>query len=96
MANILNKLSKLYHKIVFGHPVIALSCVLLFVIALGYHMPKFHLSASSDALVLENDKDLEYYRELKKRYGSDEYLVITYSPNSNKVFDKSTISDLNK
>ena len=33
-------------------------------------MPKnFNLDASSDALILEGDKDLKYLREVNERYG---------------------------
>ena len=32
------------------------------------------------ALLLEGDKDLEYLREVNERYGSRDFLVLTYSP----------------
>jgi predicted RND superfamily exporter protein len=31
-------------------------------------------------LLLENDEDLRYYRSIRARYGSGDYLVITYTP----------------
>ena len=40
----------------------------------------FNLDASSDALLLEGDKDLKYLREVNERYGSKDFLVLTYSP----------------
>ena len=42
----------------------------------------FNLDASSDALLLEGDKDLEFLREVNDRYGSRDFLVMTYEPNS--------------
>ena len=40
----------------------------------------FNLDASSDALLLEGDKDLKYLRQVNERYGSKDFLVLTYSP----------------
>ncbi len=42
--------------------------------------PQFHLDASGDSLLLENDEDLRYFRSIRARYGSGDYLVITYTP----------------
>ena len=58
-----------------------------------YFSKDFNLDASSDALLLEGDKDLELLREVNDRYGSREFLVMTYEPNSS--FEKEdTIIDL--
>ena len=38
----------------------------------------FNLDASSDALLLEGDKDLRYLREVNSRYGSKDFLFLTY------------------
>ena len=51
-----------------------------------YYAKNFNLDASSDALLLEGDKDLKYLREINERYGSKDFLVLTYSPISS--FDK--------
>ena len=45
-----------------------------------YNSKNFNLDASSDALLLEGDKDLKYLREVNSRYGSKDFLVLTYSP----------------
>ena len=45
----------------------------------------FRLDASSDSLVLENDADLRYYRETREQYGSDDFLVVTYDPQTDIV-----------
>ena len=39
------------------------------------------IDASSDTLVLENDKDLAYHQLLSKRYKTPDFLVIAFSPN---------------
>ena len=53
----------------------------------------FTLDASSDSLLLESDKDLKYLREVNERYGSKEYLVLTYEPVSS-FSDEETIINL--
>ncbi|MEX2515633.1 MAG: MMPL family transporter [Gammaproteobacteria bacterium] len=38
------------------------------------------LDASAESLVLENDESLNYYREIRETYGTDDFLVVTYAP----------------
>jgi len=45
-----------------------------------YFSKDFKLDASSDSLLLESDKDLKYLREINERYGSKDYLILTYTP----------------
>jgi hypothetical protein len=40
--------------------------------------------------VLENDADLEYYRNIRARYGSDDYLILTYTPKE-KLFSEESL-----
>ena len=58
-----------------------------------YKAKNFNLDASSDALLLEGDKDLKYLREVNERYGSKDFLVLTYTPVSSFT-DKETILNL--
>ena len=51
---------------------------LIFLIALG--ISNFKLDASSDTLLLENDPDLKLYRENTEKYGSNDFLIVTFSP----------------
>lgn len=59
---------------------VLLLLVLVFFIA---KIPNFQLDASSDSLVLESDKSLQYYNSIKKNYGSDDFLVISYQVEDN-------------
>lgn len=57
-----------------------LGLTLLFILV-GFfiaQIPNFQLDASSDSLVLEGDENLAFYQRVKKNYGSDDYLVISY------------------
>jgi len=48
-------------------------------LSFGYFSKNFQLDASSDTLLLENDPDLKYLREINKKYGSKDFLVLTYT-----------------
>ena len=47
----------------------------------GLGLSNFKLDASSDALVLENDKSLKTYREAEDEFGDSSFLIVTYEPN---------------
>ncbi len=53
----------------------------LLILVVGFfivQIPNFQLDASSDSLVLEGDNNLRYYESIRKNYGSDDFLVISY------------------
>ena len=86
-------LSKIYKKIVIDFSKITLFFIIILLSFSLYHAKNFNLDASSDALILEGDKDLKYLREINERYGSKDFLVLTYSPVSS--FDeKETILNI--
>ena len=69
----------MYKKLISFPKLILLGLV---VILLGsiYFSKNFKLDASADTLLLENDPDLKYLREVNKRYGSEEFFILTYEP----------------
>ena len=56
-----------------------LICLLFILLFFGYQSLNLKLDASSDTLVLENDKDLIATREVSDTYSSNEFLIITLS-----------------
>ena len=85
--------AKIYRTLIidFSKITIAIICsVLAFFL---YFSKDFKLDASSDSLLLESDKDLKYLREVNERYGSKDYLVLTYTPISSFT-DEETIINL--
>ena len=73
-------LSEIYKKIVIDYSKVTLFFIVIIIGFSLYFSKNFNLDASSDALLLEGDKDLKYLREINSRYGSKDYLVLTYSP----------------
>ena len=72
------------------NPFITILVILTFLGFFSYNIQYFELDASSDSLLLEDDEDLRYYRNIKARYGDDEFLVVTISP-KNDLFNEDTI-----
>ena len=85
--------SKIYKKIVIDFAKINLLFLAFIVIYSFYQAKNFNLDASSDALLLEGDKDLKYLREVNETYGNKDFLVLTYTPVSNFA-EKETILNL--
>ena len=85
--------SYLYKKFVIDFSRITLFLLLGLIIFSLYNAKDFNLDASSDALLLEGDKDLKYLREINERYNSKDFLVLTYTPVSSFT-KKETILNL--
>ena len=82
-------LSHFYQKIVIEKPKVILAFLIICLIGFSFYSKDFKLDASSDTLLLENDPDLIYLREITDRYGSKEFLVLTYTPDEPMVSEKS-------
>ncbi|MDB4260736.1 RND family transporter, partial [Porticoccaceae bacterium] len=84
-------LLNLYQKTVLRHPLGALLAVLALTVAMALGLPNFKLDASADSLTLEHDDDLNYFREVVQRYGSDNFLIVTFSPKKGDLFDEENL-----
>ena len=88
-------ISKIYKNIVIEKPKFTLLILLIFLLTFGYFSKNFQLDASSDTLLLENDPDLKYLREVNKKYGSKDFLVLTYTHGPSESFkSENTIKNL--
>ena len=84
---------KLYSKLISDLHKFTLLLISIAIVVSFYFSKNFNLDASSDALLLEGDKDLQYLREINNRYGSKDFLFLTYSPVT-KFTDEDTIINL--
>ncbi len=82
-------LSHLYQNAVLKNPKSIFVLLLITLLSFGYFSKDFRLDASSETLLIEGDPDLEYLKEVTERYGSKEFLVLTYSPNEGMVTESS-------
>ena len=65
---------KTYKNLVIEKPKFTLFLLIIFLLGFGYFSKNFQLDASSDTLLLENDPDLKYLREINSKYGSKDFL----------------------
>lgn len=82
-------LVQFYQAIITRHPRLTLAFVFALAAGLALGLPNFKLDASSDSLTLEHDADLDYFREVYKRYQSGDFLVLTYKPQVDLFSDES-------
>ncbi|MBL1143289.1 MAG: MMPL family transporter [Proteobacteria bacterium] len=85
--------SSTYNQLVLNNPIKVLAAFLCLSIIAAYFSPNFELDASGESLILENDESLNYYREISQKYASDDFVVITFQPNSDLLSD-STINTI--
>ena len=83
----------LYQNTILKNPKIIFICLILALLSFGYFSKDFRLDASSDTLLIENDPDLEYLREVSNRYGSKDFLILTYTPKE-KMISEMSINNL--
>jgi predicted RND superfamily exporter protein len=67
--------------------------VLAVVSLLAFQGRRFRLDASAETLVLENDEDLRYARQINSRYGQQDFLILTYTP-KDTLFSPDTLATL--
>ena len=87
-------LFKLYDKIILQNPWTAIIVVFVLAIIMALGLPNFKLDASADSLTLEHDDDLNFSREVVQRYGSDNFLIVTFSPSQGVLFDENNLDTL--
>ena len=85
--------SHLYENIVLRNPKSIFLLLIITVLSFGYFSKDFRLDASSDTLLIEGDPDLEYLNRITERYGSKEFLVLTYTPKE-RMISESSINNL--
>ena len=82
-------LSHLYQNTVLKNPKSIFILLIIALLSFGYFSKDFRLDASSETLLIEGDPDLEYLKEVTKRYGSKDFLILTYAPNEKMISDSS-------
>ena len=82
-------LSHLYQNIILKNPKSIFILLLITLLSFGYFSKDFRLDASSDTLLIDGDPDLKYLNEITERYGSKEFLVLTYTPNEEMIAESS-------
>lgn len=78
-----------YQNVILKNPKAIFVLLIIAILSFGYYSKNFRLDASSETLLIEGDPDLAYLKEVSERYGSKEFLILTYTPNEGMVTDSS-------
>ena len=82
-------LAQMYQNLVLKNPKAVFILLLISILSFGYYSKDFRLDASSETLLIDGDPDLAYLQEISERYGSKEFLILTYTPNEGMATDSS-------
>ena len=75
-----NKILNSFAAVISQKPIVVLAIGLILLLISAFNIPNFKLEASSDSLVLENDEDLRYYREISNKYSTSDFLIVLFTP----------------
>ncbi|EDY87423.1 transport protein, putative [gamma proteobacterium HTCC5015] len=81
-----------YEAAIFRKPHLLIVFLLLMVGGSAWFATQLRMDASADSLVLENDDDLRFYREVAERYGESDFLVIAYQPKA--LFSEQSLENI--
>jgi predicted RND superfamily exporter protein len=81
--------AQFYQNGVLKNPKTVFILLIIAILSFGYYSKDFRLDASSETLLIEGDPDLAYLNEVTERYGSKDFLILTYTPNEGMITDSS-------
>jgi len=86
-------IERVYRRSILKYPLITLLLLLSLTLFFAYQIKDFRLDASAETLVLDDDEDLNYFRQLSERFGQQDYLLIAYKPKGD-LFSKPVYDDI--
>ena len=75
--------------LIIKKPITILLTLIGLIAILSVHISNIDIDASADSLLLDSDPDLQFYREVHREYGSDEFVFVGYRPNTGLYTDAS-------
>ena len=83
-------LKRIYRNLILKYPASILSLLLIIIFSFGYYATKLEIDASAETLLLDNDPDLQFSREVSKHFtNGGNRLIVTYTPKEDMLSDKS-------
>ncbi|MDL2346490.1 efflux RND transporter permease subunit [Campylobacter hyointestinalis] len=82
-------------KFIVEFPKIVLFLSIILSVVFGFFSLKLEIDASTQTLLLDNDKELSIWRDISKRYKSPNFLVIAYTPKDDLLSQK-TLAKIDK
>ncbi len=81
--------AQFYQNLILKKPKTVFIILIVTLLSFSFHAKNFRLDASSETLLIEGDPDLKYLQEVSERYGSKDFLILTYTPNEAMASDTS-------
>ncbi|MEA3553821.1 MAG: MMPL family transporter [Campylobacterota bacterium] len=81
-------LQNIYQNHLLKYPKIFFTIIISFMIVMVAFALKLEIDASAETLLLKDDKDLAFNREVSKRFEAPDFLVVTYSINDDLLSKK--------
>src|SRR6056297_688809 len=66
-------------ELIFRHPFLYLTVLVLLTGVFGYYYATLPTETSVESLVIDNDPDLVFYESFKEQFGEDEILVVGFT-----------------
>lgn len=66
---------------------------LILTVVFGFFLPKLKVDASTQTLLIEKDKDLEFFKTISTRYKSPNFLILAYTPDD-ELLSKKTLEHI--
>ncbi len=89
-------IKKLYDIFIFKYPKLVLAVVFAIIATLGYYATKLDIDASAETILVDNDKDLLFAREMGKRFHSPDFLVVTFTPKNETLLSQNNVNTIKK
>lgn len=80
------------YKTLINNAKLVFCATLAVCVGLSFFASKLNIEASAQTLLLENDKDLAFFRQLGKDYQSDDFLMLAIKPKDDNPFSPQSIA----
>ena len=87
--------AKVYDAIILSRPWLIIFLLTVTTALAGFYAQNYKVDASADALVLEGDKDLAFFREVGKRYAAEEFFIVAYQPKED-LFSEQSLNNISE
>ncbi len=87
----IKKISFIYKQYLLNHPVLVLFFLAIILVISATNIKNFTLDASADTLILEDDRDLEIFRNVSERYQSSDFMILTLTDKHKSIFSSDTL-----
>ncbi|MGI6722879.1 MAG: efflux RND transporter permease subunit [Arcobacteraceae bacterium] len=80
-------MKKLLLATIFKYPKLTIILSLIFIGFIASYSNQLEIDASSQTLLLEDDADLSFYREVRKNFSTSDVLIVTFKPKNLSLLD---------